>query len=317
MQEKMNPTIQKIIQNVENVIIGKTEVAKLSLVALLAKGHLLLEDVPGVGKTMLVKALAKSIQADYKRIQFTPDLLPSDVTGISIYNPKEHEFMFRPGPIMGNIILADEINRTSPKTQSALLEAMEEHRVTVDGVTHRLDSPFFVMATQNPIEYEGTYSLPEAQLDRFLIKTRMGYPDRGDEVVILMNARMQASTDSLEPVISLKEMADLQEEVQSVFVDESIARYIVDLMTKTRNDKRVYLGVSPRGSIALMRASQAWAFIHGRNYCLPDDVQHLIPYLCSHRIIMKSEALYEGIDAGAVLNEIMAKTPVPVQRQVN
>lgn len=317
MQEKMNPTIQKIIQNVENVIIGKTEVAKLSLVALLAKGHLLLEDVPGVGKTMLVKALAKSIQADYKRIQFTPDLLPSDVTGISIYNPKEHEFMFRPGPIMGNIILADEINRTSPKTQSALLEAMEEHRVTVDGVTHRLESPFFVMATQNPIEYEGTYSLPEAQLDRFLIKTRMGYPDRGDEVVILMNARMQASTDSLEPVISLKEMADLQEEVQSVFVDESIARYIVDLMTKTRNDKRVYLGVSPRGSIALMRASQAWAFIHGRNYCLPDDVQHLIPYVCSHRIIMKSEALYEGIDAGAVLNEIMAKTPVPVQRQVN
>ena len=317
MQETTNPTIQKIIQNVETVIIGKTEVAKLSLVALLAKGHLLLEDVPGVGKTMLVKALAKSIQADYKRIQFTPDLLPSDVTGISIYNPKEHEFVFRPGPIMGNIILADEINRTSPKTQSALLEAMEEHRVTVDGVTHQLDSPFFVMATQNPIEYEGTYSLPEAQLDRFLIKTKMGYPDMGDEIAILTNAQMQASTDQLKPVITLKDMASLQEEVQNVFVDESIARYIVELMVKTRTDKRVYLGVSPRGSIALMKASQAWAFMHGRKYCLPDDVQYLAPYVCSHRIIMKSEALYEGIDAQAIIREIMAKTPVPVQRQVN
>ena len=317
MNEKLNPMIEKIIENIEKVIIGKREVAKLSIAALLAKGHVLLEDVPGVGKTMLVKSIAKSIDADYKRIQFTPDLLPSDVTGISIYNPKEHEFIFRPGPIMGNIILADEINRTSPKTQSALLEAMEEHRVTVDGVTHTLANPFFVMATQNPIEYEGTYSLPEAQLDRFILKTKMGYPDMADELAILTNAKMFSSVDDLEPVVTIEEMIKLQEDIQSVYVDDMIVRYIVELATKTRKDNRVYLGVSPRGTVALMKVSQAWAFIHNRTYCIPDDVQFLLPYVFSHRMIIKSESVYDGFDAQGILNEILARTPVPVQRQVN
>ena len=317
MNEKLNPMIDKIIENIEKVIIGKREVAKLSIAALLAKGHVLLEDVPGVGKTMLVKSIAKSIHADYKRIQFTPDLLPSDVTGISIYNPKEHEFIFRPGPIMGNIILADEINRTSPKTQSSLLEAMEEHRVTVDGVTHKLANPFFVMATQNPIEYEGTYSLPEAQLDRFLLKTKMGYPEMADELAILTNAKMFASVDDLEPVITIDEMIKLQEEIQNVYVDDLIARYIVELATKTRKGKRVYLGVSPRGTVALMKISQAWAFIHNRTYCIPDDVQFLLPYVFNHRMIVKAESVYDGFDAQVILEEILARTPVPVQRQVN
>lgn len=317
MNEKLNPMIDKIIQNIEKVIIGKREVAKLSITALLAKGHVLLEDVPGVGKTMLVKSIAKSIQADYKRIQFTPDLLPSDVTGISIYNPKEHEFIFRPGPIMGNIILADEINRTSPKTQSALLEAMEEHRVTVDGVTHKLANPFFVMATQNPIEYEGTYSLPEAQLDRFLLKMKMGYPEMADELAILTNAKMLASVEDLNPVVTVDEMVKLQEEIQSVYVDDTIARYIVELAVKTRNDNRVYLGVSPRGTVALMKASQAWAFMHNRDYCIPDDVQFLLPFVFNHRMIVKAESVYDGFNAQVILDEILARTPVPVQRQVN
>ena len=317
MIEKLNPMIEKIIENIEEVIIGKRDVAKLSIAALLAKGHVLLEDVPGVGKTMLVKSIAKSIHADYKRIQFTPDLLPSDVTGISIYNPKEHEFIFRPGPIMGNIILADEINRTSPKTQSSLLEAMEEQRVTVDGVTHKLANPFFVMATQNPIEYEGTYSLPEAQLDRFLLKTKMGYPDMADELAILTNAKMFTSVDDLEPVITIEEMIKLQEEIQNVYVDDIIARYIVELATKTRRDNRVYLGVSPRGTVALMKISQAWAFMHNRTYCIPDDVQFLLPYVFNHRMIVKAESVYDGFDAQSILDEILARTPVPVQRQVN
>jgi MoxR-like ATPase len=317
LNEKLNPMIDKIIQNIEKVIIGKREVAKLSITALLAKGHVLLEDVPGVGKTMLVKSIAKSIQADYKRIQFTPDLLPSDVTGISIYNPKEHEFIFRPGPIMGNIILADEINRTSPKTQSALLEAMEEHRVTVDGVSHKLANPFFVMATQNPIEYEGTYSLPEAQLDRFLLKMKMGYPEMADELAILTNAKMLASVEDLNPVVTVDEMVKLQEEIQSVYVDDTIARYIVELAVKTRNDNRVYLGVSPRGTVALMKASQAWAFMHNRDYCIPDDVQFLLPFVFNHRMIVKAESVYDGFNAQVILDEILARTPVPVQRQVN
>ena len=317
MSEKLNPMIDKIIQNIEKVIIGKTEVAKLSIAALLAKGHVLLEDVPGVGKTMLVKSIAKSIHADYKRIQFTPDLLPSDVTGISIYNPKEHEFVFRPGPIMGNIILADEINRTSPKTQSSLLEAMEEHRVTVDGVTHKLANPFFVMATQNPIEYEGTYSLPEAQLDRFILKTKMGYPEMADELAILTNAKMLATVEDLNPVITIEEMVKLQEEIQNVYVDDMIARYIVELATKTRKDNRVYLGVSPRGTVALMKMTQAWAYMHNRDYCIPDDVQFLVPFVFNHRMIVKAESIYDGFDAQTILDEILRRTPVPIQRQVN
>lgn len=251
----MHPKLKQVLNNIEKVMIGKTNVAELSLVALLAEGHVLLEDVPGVGKTMMVRALAKSVNATFKRIQFTPDLLPSDVIGVSIFNPKDLEFQFRPGPIMGNIILADEINRTSPKTQSALLEGMEESSVTVDGVTRYLDKPFFVMATQNPIEYEGTYPLPEAQLDRFLLKMKMGYPEVDEEIEILSRAEKQAPIESLQSVISLQELRELQNEVKEVYVDHSIKQYIVSIAHQTRIHGNVYLGVSPRGSIALMKAT--------------------------------------------------------------
>lgn len=312
----MNPTIEKILLNIEKVMIGKRNVAELSLIALLAEGHVLLEDVPGVGKTMMVRALAKSVNANFRRIQFTPDLLPSDVTGISIYNPKEMEFEFRPGPLMGNIILADEINRTSPKTQSALLEGMEEASVTIDGVTHRLHKPFFVMATQNPIEYEGTYPLPEAQLDRFLLKMKMGYPEVDEEIEVLNRAQKVPPIEDLYPVIDLEGLIALQKEIKEVYVDDTIKRYIVDIVNMTRRFTGVYLGASPRGSIALMKAAQAYAFMYGRDYILPDDIQYLAPFVLSHRIILKSEARFEGISAEEIVNRVIARIPVPIQRLV-
>ncbi|WP_420489021.1 AAA family ATPase [Neobacillus vireti] len=312
----MNPTIEKILLNIEKVMIGKRNVAELSLIALLAEGHVLLEDVPGVGKTMMVRALAKSVNANFRRIQFTPDLLPSDVTGISIYNPKEMEFQFRPGPLMGNIILADEINRTSPKTQSALLEGMEEASVTIDGVTHRLQKPFFVMATQNPIEYEGTYPLPEAQLDRFLLKMKMGYPEMDEEIEVLNRAQKVPPIEDLSPVVDLEGLRALQQEIKDVYVDRTIKQYIVDIVSLTRNFRGVYLGASPRGSIALMKAAQAYAYMYGRDYVLPDDIQYLAPYVLSHRIILKSEAKFEGITPEEIVNRIIARIPVPVQRLV-
>lgn len=315
--EMMHPKLSKVIENIEHVMVGKRDVAVLSLVAILAEGHVLLEDVPGVGKTMMVRSLAKSVGADFKRIQFTPDLLPSDVTGVSIYNPKTLEFEYRPGPIMGNIVLADEINRTSPKTQSALLEGMEEANVTVDGVTKSLGKPFFVMATQNPIEYEGTYPLPEAQLDRFLFKIRMGYPSAGEELEILNLAEKERPIHKLEPVITKEELVELQGEIQTVYVDETVKRYIIDLVTKTRKHPSVYLGASPRGSIALMKAAQAYAFLYGRDYVIPDDIQFLAPYTLPHRMILKSEAKYEGKSAGQLLTEIISRTPVPVQRSMS
>ncbi len=240
-----HPKISEVLKNINRVMIGKDEEALLSVVALLAKGHVLLEDVPGVGKTMLVRTLAKSLDCDFKRIQFTPDLLPSDVTGVSIYNPKTLEFEFRPGPILGNIVLADEINRTSPKTQSALLEGMEETNITVDGEAVPLKSPFFVMATQNPIEYEGTYPLPEAQLDRFLLKLKMGYPTATQEMEMLARTSGSHPIHEVKAVISREELTELQEEVESVYVDSTVHRYIVDLVTGTRNHEGVYLGVSP------------------------------------------------------------------------
>ncbi|CAM5737365.1 MULTISPECIES: AAA family ATPase [Niallia] len=308
--------INRIIGNIEKVMIGKRDVAELSLIALLAQGHVLLEDVPGVGKTMMVRALAKSVGANFRRIQFTPDLLPSDVTGVSIYNPKELEFQFVPGPIMGNIILADEINRTSPKTQSALLEAMEESSVTIDGVTHQLQKPFFVMATQNPIEYEGTYPLPEAQLDRFLLKMNMGYPTVEEEIEVLTRVQVAAPIEKLESVVSLDELLTLQNEVRQVYVDETIKKYIVELATATRENASVYLGVSPRGSIALMRASQSYAFIQGRDYVIPDDVQFLVKAVFAHRMILKSETKFDGITAEEIINRIIGQVSVPVQRLV-
>lgn len=316
VREQMNPAIDQILANIEKVMIGKRNVAELSLVALLAEGHVLLEDVPGVGKTMMVRALAKSVSANFRRIQFTPDLLPSDVTGVSIYNPKEMEFQFRPGPLMGNIILADEINRTSPKTQSALLEGMEEASVTVDGVTHPLKKPFFVMATQNPIEYEGTYPLPEAQLDRFLLKMKMGYPDMDEEIEVLNRAQKVPPIEELTPVIDSGGLGELQQQVKEVFVDLSIKRYIVEIVNRTRNHGSVYLGASPRGSIALMKAAQAYAFMSGRDYVLPDDIQYLAPFVLSHRIILKSEAKFEGASSEDIIDHIVARVPIPVKRLV-
>jgi MoxR-like ATPase len=312
----MRTKLEDIIANIEKVMIGKRNVTELSLVALLSGGHVLLEDVPGVGKTMMVRALAKSVGASFKRIQFTPDLLPSDVIGVSIYNPRDMEFHFRPGPIMGNIILADEINRTSPKTQSALLEGMEESSVTIDGVSRKLEKPFFVMATQNPIEYEGTYPLPEAQLDRFLLKMKMGYPEPLEEMEVLTRAQKNPPIEELEPVITLEELRMLQQEVKEVVVDETIKKYIVDIANRTRIHTNVYLGASPRGSIALMKACQSYAYLQGRDYVVPDDVQYLAPNVFAHRIILKSEAKYEGITAEEVVLRVIARIPVPVQRLV-
>jgi MoxR-like ATPase len=309
--------VKRILDNIGNVMIGKEHVAELSIVALLAGGHVLLEDVPGVGKTLMVRSLAKSVGANFKRIQFTPDLLPSDVTGSSIYNPKELKFEFRPGPIMGNIVLADEINRTSPKTQAALLEGMEEGSVTVDGNTLSLGNPFFVMATQNPIEYEGTYPLPEAQLDRFLFKMNMGYPSPQEEVNILHTTEKKQPINELQSVITLEELQEMQKQVKEVHVDVTVKEYIVDLVNRTRTHQSVYLGASPRGSVALMKAAQAYAFIHGRDYVLPDDIQYLAPYVLPHRIILKSEAKFEGMTAEQVVKKVIDRTPIPVQRSLS
>ncbi|WP_042479156.1 AAA family ATPase [Bacillus ndiopicus] len=310
----MHHQIEAIIQNIEKVMIGKKEVAELSVVALLAGGHVLLEDVPGVGKTMMVRSLAKSVSAEFRRIQFTPDLLPSDVVGVSIYNPKTLEFEFRPGPIIGNIILADEINRTSPKTQSALLEAMEEASVTVDGETLEIPKPFFVMATQNPIEHEGTYPLPEAQLDRFLLKIKMGYPTLAEEVEVLRRAQYAQPIEQIEAVLSLDELLALQHKVKQVFIEDSVKTYIAQLASATRRDEQIYLGVSPRASIALMKAAQAYALLKGRDFVTPDDVQYLAPFVFSHRLILQPEARYEGITAEQVMGRIVEWATVPVQR---
>lgn len=316
-QESMaiNSKINNVLNNINKVMIGKEDVAVLSLVGLLAQGHVLIEDVPGVGKTMLIRALAKSLDCKFKRIQFTPDLLPSDITGVSIYNPKTLDFEFRAGPVFGNIILADEINRTSPKTQSSLLEGMEEKNITVDGITMSLEQPFFVMATQNPIEYEGTYPLPEAQLDRFILKLKMGYPTFEEELEILDRTSENHPIDDIEAVMTSEELIHIQEEVKEVFIAENIKRYIINLVTMTRNHNHIYLGVSPRGSIALMKAAKALAYIYGRDYVIPDDVKYLAPYVLSHRIILTSEGNYEGTSEEGVIASIVEQADIPIRKE--
>ena len=310
----MQQQIQAVIENIEKVMIGKREIAELSIVSLLAGGHVLLEDVPGVGKTMMVRSLSKSVGANFKRIQFTPDLLPSDVIGVSIYNPKTLQFEFRPGPIVGNIILADEINRTSPKTQAALLEAMEEASITIDGETLDISKPFFVMATQNPIEYEGTYPLPEAQLDRFLLKIKMGYPTAQQEIEVLRRAENRQPIQEIEAVMSVEELLKLQQHVKQVYVEDGVKSYIVDIARATRNHQNVYLGVSPRASIALMKAAQAYAFMQNRDFVKPDDIKYLAPFVFSHRLILAPEARYEGVQPEKVIQEVIQQIFVPVKR---
>jgi len=309
--------IQAVLENINRVMIGKEDVAVLSLVGLLARGHVLIEDVPGVGKTMLVRSLAKSLDCEFKRIQFTPDLLPSDITGVSIYNPKTLDFEFRPGPIFGNIVLADEVNRTSPKTQSSLLEGMEENSVTVDGQTLPLKQPFFVMATQNPIEYEGTYPLPEAQLDRFILKLKMGYPAYEDELQMLEKTSTNHPLEDITAIISQDELLQLQNKVQEVYIAKNIQRYIIDLVTQTRNQPSIYLGVSPRGSIALMKASKAYAYIQGRDYVLPDDVKYLAPFVLAHRMILTSQAKYDGITNERALISVIERIPIPIRKEMS
>jgi MoxR-like ATPase len=303
-------TGEKVAANVERVIIGKSQEVRLTLVALLCRGHLLIEDVPGTGKTMLAKAVAKSLGCSFRRIQFTPDLLPSDVTGLSIYNQKTQEFEFRPGPIMAQVVLADEINRATPKTQSSLLECMEEHQATTDGITYPMPEPFLVIATQNPIEYEGTFALPEAQLDRFMLRIRLGYPSPADEQRVLDQQKVRHPLDDLTEVLTVDELRSLQAAVREVYLDPSVASYIVRIVNATRTHPDVYLGASPRGSLALYRTGQALAALTGRDYVIPDDIKALAEAALAHRLIIKTSSSMHDIDPRQVIAEILNTIPV-------
>jgi len=302
---------ERLIQNVERVIIGKRREVMLTLIGLLCQGHILIEDVPGVGKTVLAKAIAKSVGSNFSRIQFTPDMLPSDITGISMFNQKTREFEFRPGPLMAQIVLADEINRATPKTQSSLLEAMEERQVTVDGTTYQLARPFLVLATQNPIEYEGTFPLPEAQLDRFILRLRLGYPGYDDEIAMLDSQQYEHPVASLSQVITIDDLINAQEQIKNVYIDRHVKQYIVDITTATRNHNEVYLGASPRGSLALYRASQARAALVGRDHVLPDDIKGLAAVMLAHRIIVSPTARMKDISADAIVADVLRRVPVP------
>ena len=302
---------ERVIGNIEKVIVGKRATIEQAVVSLLCQGHLLIEDVPGVGKTMLARSLARSLGCSFSRIQFTPDMLPSDVTGVSIFNQVDRQFEFRPGPVMAQIVLADEINRATPKTQAALLEAMEEHQVTVDGITHNLPRPFMVLATQNPIEYEGTFPLPEAQLDRFLMRIRLGYPSSEDEVSILERQQYRHPLVDLTQMISTEELSAMQEAIKDVFASPAIKRYIVALAQGTRDHAEVYLGVSPRGSLALFRTAQALAAMRGRDHILPDDIKELILPTFGHRLILAPAARLRDLDSEQVIDEIRSSIPVP------
>ena len=310
MVKNVQEPAERVVANVERVIVGKHVEVRMALVALLCEGHILIEDVPGVGKTMLAKALSKSIGCSFRRIQFTPDLLPSDVTGLSIFNQKTQEFEFRPGPIMAQVVLADEINRATPKTQSALLECMEERQATIDGTTHPMPSPFLVIATQNPIEYEGTFALPEAQLDRFMLRLRLGYPKAMEEIVILDEQKRLHPIDDLRQTLDLEELRQMQSGIKEIYVDQTVAEYIVRLVTATREHPDVYLGASPRGSLNLYRSSQAFAALEGRDYVIPDDVKQLAVAVLAHRLIIKSQASLREIDPDSIVREILAQVPI-------
>jgi MoxR-like ATPase len=307
---KIQQSGEKVVANVERVIVGKHHEVRLALVALLCRGHLLIEDVPGTGKTMLAKAFARSLGCTFRRIQFTPDLLPSDVTGLSIFNQKTQEFEFRPGPIMAQVVLADEINRATPKTQSSLLECMEEHQATIDGTTYKMPDPFLVIATQNPIEYEGTFALPEAQLDRFMLRIRLGYPQPIEEIVILDEQKREHPLDELEEVCGVDELRELQAAVREIYVDSAISDYIVRLTNATRSHPDVYLGASPRGSLALYRAGQAMAALLGRDYVIPDDIKLLAEPALAHRLIIKTSSTIHDVQPGQVIRELLDTTAV-------
>jgi MoxR-like ATPase len=308
---RMAAAAERVVANVEKVIEGKREVIRLSVIALLAEGHLLIEDIPGVGKTMLAKALARSLSCEWRRIQFTPDLLPSDVTGVSIYDSEAGEFVFKPGPVFANIVLGDEVNRASPKTQSALLECMEERQVSVDGVTHALAPPFMVIATQNPLEHEGTYTLPESQLDRFMMRLAIGYPDRSSAMDILERHASSEPIDGLEPVLDQPAVLELVGATRRVHAAESVKAYVIDLVEATRADASIFLGASPRASLFLLRAARAKAVIEGRDYVLPDDVKQLAPQVLSHRLLPSAEAQMRGLTAGEILAAIVGRVPAP------
>lgn len=309
--ESVQRIADQLVSNVDKVIIGKNREVRLVLISLLCRGHVLVEDVPGVGKTILAKAIARSLGSSFKRIQFTPDLLPSDVTGVSVFNQKTTDFEFRPGPIFAQIVLADEINRATPKTQSSLLEAMEEGQVTVDGDTHVLPTPFVVLATENPIEYEGTFPLPEAQLDRFLVRLSLGYPGRDNEIRILDSQQKVHPLNDLQNVVSVQDLMDAQQAVKDVYVDERLKEYIVDLIQASREHEHIYLGASPRGSLALRDASRAWAAIQGRDYVIPDDIKDLAEPALAHRLIVNPAARMRNIDARTVVRDLISTLPVP------
>lgn len=309
----IQPVAQRIRDNVQKVIVGKDEVIELLLAAVLCEGHVLLEDVPGTGKTTLAHALAISLGCSFRRIQFTPDLLPSDVTGLNWFNQKRQEFEFRPGPVMSQVILADEINRATPRTQSALLEAMQERQVTADGVTRALERPFMVLATQNPIELEGTFPLPEAQVDRFLVRVAIGYPSQAEENAILQRFRLEDPLPQLQPVTSPVEIISLQQARRQIRVEDSVQDYIVRISRATRENGDVQLGASPRATLALYQTAQAWAAIHGREYVLPDDIKHVAPYVLCHRLMISPQSQLRGRTAHQLINDIVTSVPVPVE----
>jgi MoxR-like ATPase len=303
--------LQNIVNNVEKVIVGKRDVVEKVLVCLISGGHLLIEDTPGTGKTLMVQSIAKSINCSFKRIQFTPDLLPSDITGISVFNQKLGEFEFKQGPVMSNMILADEINRTSPKTQSSLLEVMSENQVTCDGITYRLKSPFMVFATQNPVEYEGTFPLPEAQLDRFMMKINMGYPSEENELLMMHIYKNDNPMNSIEPVAEPEDIEEIKAKVMDVYVDEKLERYILGIIRQTREKEEFLLGASPRATLGLYRASQSRAFMNGREYVTPDDVKAMVKQVICHRIILKPEWRLKGVTSDMIIDDIIKAMPIP------